>query len=305
VLCYHLNRLVLGVSVVILPVPALTFAAEQTSSPGEQATPADIIPFKVLRIVNRPVDVLFKGFVENPFKALYEPKFNWGRNNETDFVILGESFHSYKVYPLEKKIVEVEQPGSPPRKEERYFITLKKPGEDPVVIEKARTVRINERVAALEAKEGKWLVQHRDDRLSAGEKTFEVFDGCVIREMGGEARSFTIASVTDNAVRLVSRREIVIPDDAAPVRVQGILRGFGGARLEVIAGQWRAQHEDPSLCRIAGETFDVSKEDVITEDRTGRRLTVTRISEETVTLEESYETILHVLRSQDDQTLQP
>ncbi len=186
-------------------ITATVLAAEQPVPPGNADTREDSLAFKVVRIVQKKVDVLFKGFFENPFKLSPEPKFNWGRGSGTEYVTLGESIHGYTVYPLEKCVVEVEEPGKPGRKEERWFITLRKLGEDPVVIEMEKTAPVTERIATLEALRGKWIVQHRDDRLNVGAKVFEVFDGCMIREIEGERKTFTVVSVKDEEVVLQNR----------------------------------------------------------------------------------------------------
>jgi hypothetical protein len=117
-------------------------------------------------------------------------------------VPFGETFHGDTVYPLEKRIVEVvRERGSPPQQEERYSVTLKKEGEDAVVIKKGKTALVTERIATIEGKEGKWRVSHRDEPLSSEEKVFEVLDGCVISEVGSR-RKFTVTDVEDETVTL-------------------------------------------------------------------------------------------------------
>jgi len=169
----------------------------------EYLLPDDATPFKLQEIVQRPVDVLFRGFVDNPFTVPYDITLVWGGGRKSHYVPLGQTFHGYRVYPLEKRTVE--EPGAPGGKRDRYFITLKKEREHPVVIEMGKTVRITDRIATLEVKEGKWRVTHRDEKLSSGEKVFEVFDGCIIRQIEGERREFTITRLADNTVTLKER----------------------------------------------------------------------------------------------------
>lgn len=161
------------------------------------------VPFKTTRIGRKPVDILFKGFAENPFKLRYDLQINWGKG-ETTFVPLGETFRGYRLFPLEKRLVEVNPSGTSPRKEERYFLTIQKPGESPLVVERGRTVRENEAYAILDTVTGNWKVKHRGELLTAGDRYVEVYAGYVLEEIGGQGRKFEVVLVRDNEVVLRS-----------------------------------------------------------------------------------------------------
>jgi hypothetical protein len=181
--------------------PPVKDKAVALEEPKEEV-PAEIAPFGVLHIEARTVDVLFKGFVRNPFTRRVDVKFIWGTGARTDYVAVGESYRGYKVYPFESRVEEVKEPGQPPAKKKRFFLTLKKEEENPIVIEAFKTAQITERVATLEAGEGQWLVLHRNERFNLDEDFFEVFDGCVIAERGGDKRKFTVTRVGDKTVVL-------------------------------------------------------------------------------------------------------
>ena len=172
--------------------------------------PGTTTPFKLQQVSVRHVDVLFKGVVENPFKLRLDVKFIWGRGSQTEYLQVGESLHGYMAYPLEIRTVEVEKPGEPPREEKRRFITLRRAGTDPIIIEMWKTAPVTERIATLEAAKGTWHVFHRGERLSEGEKIFEVFEGCVIREIEGDRRVFKIARINDERVTLEGACEHVL-----------------------------------------------------------------------------------------------
>jgi hypothetical protein len=208
----RVEKVVFGVylTIALLPVPAL--AAEEARSEGDARPRPDPVPFNVLGVVRRQVDVLFKGLVENPFKLQkYEPKFLWGEGGNTHYVPVGESLHGYTVCPPEKRMIELEDPGQPPRRVERYFITLKKQGEDPIAIEIWKTARVTERIAILQATDGKWTVYYRDEKLSEDKKVFEVFDDCDIIAKGeGGWRKFKVARVSDKTVTLEGTYEYLL-----------------------------------------------------------------------------------------------
>jgi len=159
------------------------------------------IPFKIVEINRRPVDILFMGFSENPFKLRYDLQINWG-GGHTTFVPLGESFHGYRLYPLDKRLVEINEPGLPARKEERYFLTIKKPGEDPLIVERGKTVRENEAYAILDVGSARWRIRHRGKLIDSGDSYFEVYGGYVLEEIGGKGRKYEIAIVRDTEVVL-------------------------------------------------------------------------------------------------------
>jgi hypothetical protein len=167
--------------------------------PGE--TSEEGAPFKLTKTGRKPVEILFKGFAENPFKLRYDLQINWGKG-ETTFVPLGETFRGYRLYPLEKRVVEVNPPGLRPRKEERYFLTIQKPGESPLIVERGQTVRENEAYAILDTAAGNWKVKHRGELLTAGDRYVEVYGGYVLEEIGGKGRKFEVFLVKDNEVVL-------------------------------------------------------------------------------------------------------
>lgn len=174
-----------------------------TVPPPPPPPPDDQSPFKTIKTGRKPVDILFKGFAENPFKLRYDLQINWGKG-ETTFVPLGETFRGYRLYPLEKRIVEVHSSGTSPRKEERYFLTIQKPGESPLIVERGRTVRENEAYVILDTVTGNWKVTHRGEVLTAGDRFVEVYAGYVLEEIGGQERKFEVLVVTDGEVVLRS-----------------------------------------------------------------------------------------------------
>jgi hypothetical protein len=164
------------------------------------------IPFRVTEIARKPVDILFKGFSENPFKFRLDLQINWGANTQTSFVPLGETFHGYRLYPLEVREVEINEPGLPVHKAQRRFLTIRKPGEEPLVVEEKKTVRENEAYANLDGGEGRWDVTHRGEKIVSGESRFEVYAQYQLTEVKGEGRQFEVLAVKD------AEREVVLRD---------------------------------------------------------------------------------------------
>jgi hypothetical protein len=158
------------------------------------------VPFKVVQIDRKPVDILFMGFIENPFKLRYDIQINWGKGEKTSIVPLGETFHGYRLYPLDKRIVQISELGLPPRHEERYFLTIKKPGEDPLVVERGETVRENEAFAILNPRGGMWKVRHRGELIDSGDGYLNVYGGYTLEEVGGKGRTYEITIVRDTEV---------------------------------------------------------------------------------------------------------
>ncbi len=189
--------------------PPVKDKAAALEEPKEEV-PAEIAPFRLLHIEARTVDVLFHGVIRNPFTRTADVRLFWGRDVRSSYVGVGETYHGYKVYPLETRFEEVREPGQPPAKKNRYFVTLKKEGENPIVLEHGKTAKITERVATVEAREGEWLVLHRDWRLNLDENFFEVFDGCVVREREGGKRKFTVSRVGDETVTLEGKDKHVL-----------------------------------------------------------------------------------------------
>ncbi len=182
--------------------------------PEEEEQPAELpegIPFRVLDIGRKPVDILFKGFTENPFKFRLDLQINWGANTQTSFIPLGETFHGYRLYPLEVREVMVNEPGLPPRKVKRRFLTIKKPGEEPLVVEEKKTVRENEAYAVLDAGQGRWNIKHRDETVATRESYFEIYAQYQLTEVGGDNRQYEVLSVND-AERKVVLRDLRDPD---------------------------------------------------------------------------------------------
>lgn len=158
-------------------------------------------PFRLLRIAIKPVWVQLRGFVENPFVGLRDLGVVWG-DAESTYVPTRGAYHDYRL-DLEKQVVEIEEPGLPPRKEERYFLTLKKPGEEAVVVERGKITRLMEHMATLEVKEGKWWLRRCGEYLTAGKKVFNVYGGDILSETdGGGVRKFKISEVKDKEVVL-------------------------------------------------------------------------------------------------------
>ena len=161
------------------------------------------VPFEVLVVRWRQVDLLFKGFFERPFGQQPQLMSFWDDGRTTHFVAIGESLHGYVVCLPEKRFVEIQYPGRPPRTVERLFITLKKDGADPIVIEQGRTERVTERIAILRVTDGNWTVQYRNEKLSEDKDIFDLFEGCDIIAKGeGAWRRFRVTHVSDETVTL-------------------------------------------------------------------------------------------------------
>jgi hypothetical protein len=163
------------------------------------------VPFRVLEITRKPVDILFKGFVENPFKLRFDLQMHWGMGTKMSIVPLGEMFRGYGLYPLEKKVVEVNDPKMGPRKEDRYFLTIQKPGEEPLIVERGKIVREREARAVFDAGQGRWDITHRDEKIASAESYFEVYAQYQLAEIGGEARKFEVLAVKDAEGEVVLR----------------------------------------------------------------------------------------------------
>jgi hypothetical protein len=178
--------------------------------------PSTSTPLSVVAITRKPVDILFMGFmrkvpVENdPIRrGDYDLQINWG-GGETTFVRLGETFHDYELFPLEKVEETYHRSGiSQPQKRYRYFLTIRKlSGEqkgNPIRVEKGKTVQENEPVATLQVNRGEWQVIHRGAIITRGEKTFDIYGGYVLTEIGGEQRTYKVLEVKD--------REVVLEDE--------------------------------------------------------------------------------------------
>lgn len=169
------------------------------------------IPFRVTEISRKPVDILFKGFIENPFKLRYDLQMHWGMGTEMSIVPLGEMFRGYRLYPLDKKVVEVNDPKMGRHKEERYFLTIRKPGEEPLIVQRGKIVREREAYAILDGEESRWDVTHRGEKVVSDQSFFEVYAQYRLKEVGGQNREFEVLAVND-AEKQVVLRDLRDPD---------------------------------------------------------------------------------------------
>jgi hypothetical protein len=157
------------------------------------------IPFKVLAIDYRPVDILFYGYIRLPDGTFIQ--INFANNTRTNLVPEGGVFQDYNIGKLEKKDVMVKRQGFPkPVPEPRYSITIQKEGGEPIRVEKGQSVTESLPVATFERLSGPWQVKHGKKLLSQGQTTFDVYTGDTLVEMGGEGKTFEILSVAGNRV---------------------------------------------------------------------------------------------------------
>jgi hypothetical protein len=163
------------------------------------------IPFRVTEITRKAVDILFQGFMENPFKFRLDLQINWGANTKTSIVPLGDTFHGYRLYPLEERLVELDDPKMGKRTEKTHFLTIKKPGEEPLVVEKKKVVRENEAMAMLDAGQGRWDIYHRGEKVASDQGFFEVYAQFQLRELEGEKRVYDVVEVNDREKKVVFR----------------------------------------------------------------------------------------------------
>jgi len=168
-------------------------------------------PFRVADITRKEVDILFKGWARNPFiknpagKNQIDIQINWGENTRTKIVPLGESFHGYRLWPLELKEMTVERPGLPTTKEKVLFLTIQKKDSSPLVAEYRKTVRENEAMALLDVLEGKWKVTHRGETTANNEPTFEVYVQYRLQENGGQRRDYTVTEIKEKEIVLQAK----------------------------------------------------------------------------------------------------
>ena len=192
---------------------------EEVETPTEEPLPKGI-PFRVLETTRKPVDILFKGFVENPFKLRLDLQINWGENTETSIVPLGETFRGYRLYPLEERVIELDDPKMGKRKEKTHFLTIKKPGEEPLIVEKGKVVREREAMGLVDAGQGRWDIVHRGEKVASDQNIFEVYAQFRLQEIGGEKRVYDVVEVNDREKKIVFRgkdgEELVL--DVAPRR---------------------------------------------------------------------------------------
>ncbi len=165
------------------------------------------VPFRVLSIARIPVDIYFMGFIRNPWRNNeIDLQINWGKGTKTSIVPLGETFHGYRLYPLERKVEMVNRPGLPAGEEERVFLTITKAGEEPFVVESRKTVQERELVATLDPAEGRWRTTHRDVRTEA-EGAFDVYADYIVDEIGGKRRQYRVLEVTEIQVVVYDQKE--------------------------------------------------------------------------------------------------
>lgn len=165
------------------------------------------IPFRVTQITRKPVDILFKGIFENPFKLRLDLQINWGENTKTSIVPLGDSFRGYRLYPLEIKEVEIDDPKMGKRTEKTRYLTIKKPGEEPLIVEQGKVVRENEAMAMLDAGQGRWDIYHRNEKVASDQSYFEVYAQFQLRELEGKKRVYDVVEVNDSQKQLVLREK--------------------------------------------------------------------------------------------------
>ena len=131
------------------------------SSPADPASlPA---PFRVVRILTKTTDVLFRGFtiraggdVDVVDPKYWLVKINWGVKSWTEVLTLGGDFHGWKVESLVKKKVRREsRDGIPAYYQDVYFLTLTKAGSEPVLLEMSKWTRVAESRVDLSVTRGK------------------------------------------------------------------------------------------------------------------------------------------------------
>jgi len=163
------------------------------------------IPFKVVDIAFKPVDILFFGFIRMPGRGLFL-QINFANNTRTNMVPEGGFFQDYRLSSLVKKEKMVQPPGfSRPYKKDAHFITIQKEGGQPIEIERGQTVTESMPVATLQALAGKWQIRHGDKVVSTVESIFDVYAGDTVSEVGGQTKTFEIVRVEENRVRLKDR----------------------------------------------------------------------------------------------------
>lgn len=175
---------------------------------GDKPPPEDLpkgIPFRVTEITRKPVDILFKGFIENPFKLRFDLQMHWGMGTKMSIVPLGETFRGYRLYPLDKKEVEVNDPKMGRRTEDRYYLTIQKPGEEPLIVERGTIVREREAMGMLDAAQGRWDIYHRGEKVASDQSLFEVYAQFRLQELEGEKRVYDVVEVNDREKKVVFR----------------------------------------------------------------------------------------------------
>jgi hypothetical protein len=161
-------------------------------------------PFRVVEITRKPVDILFFGWLRNPFTKRIDLQINWGTNTRTKMVPLGESFHGYKLWPLEARDVKVEQPT--PHTTKAFFLTIQKKDSQPIIAEKGKIVRENEAMALLDVRGGAWRATHRGDVVSPpGDTPIETYVQYKLEEIGGERRVYTVTEVKEKEIVLQAK----------------------------------------------------------------------------------------------------
>ena len=161
-------------------------------------------PFKIVKKEQRPVDILFKGYIVReggnpnaPPEPLYwDLQINWGRNTKTKILPLGSHFHGYHLYPLERRKEIIQVVGGPPYEKFVYYLTIQKPGKNPIILKEGEEAREQEYYIALELIRGPDTGKPFDELYEADEITIRLSGSPVIKE------TFRIITIDDEKVVL-------------------------------------------------------------------------------------------------------
>ncbi len=161
-------------------------------------------PFRVVKKEQRPVDILFKGYVvreggnpDVPDPLYWDLQINWGRNTKTKILNLGEHFHGYHLYPLEKRKEIIKVDGGPDYEKYVYYLTIQKRDKDPIILKEGQEAREHEYYIALQAIRGPDAGKPFDPLYEADEITIILKSGSpVVKE------TFRIITIDDEKVIL-------------------------------------------------------------------------------------------------------
>jgi len=164
-------------------------------------------PFRVTNRYRKPIDILFQGFTikEGGDSETIDPKYwvvliNYGQNTRSKLVPLGAHFRGYRLYPLEKtKVLREPGGGIPAYHEDTYVLTIQRPGQEPVKLEKGKWGRTNETYIDLVVTRGEdsskvFKNLTVGDRLVANGQQFEVVEisGSRVILRGSEGEIYTL-----------------------------------------------------------------------------------------------------------------
>lgn len=137
--------------------------AVEADQAGEGEPAETACGLRLTRIYRKQVGLLFKGYIVKAGgdPAVIDPAFwivalNCGLDPMTRLVRLGDTWHGYKVGPLEKKKVRrTDRHGRiPDWFEDVYVLTIQRPGEDPIKLERGRWVVVEVLLVDLEVARG-------------------------------------------------------------------------------------------------------------------------------------------------------